>query len=203
MEDAICVLPLIQLVSINYRPMDEKNEMMIPEEVIMSKIYLIRGIKVMLDMDLAELYGVENKQLKRAVRRNLSRFPTDFMIELTAAELSNWRRQFGTSNREKMGMRVPPFAFTEHGILMLASVLNSERAIQVNIQIVRIFARMRQLLVDHQEIVEKFRQIELKLSEHDNHILGISEYLRQLEQSRQQQQTQANRKQIGFRTEGD
>ncbi len=105
--------------------MNDKIEMMIPDEVIMSKIYLIRGRKVMLDMDLSELYGVETKQLKRAVRRNLIRFPDDFMIELTDAELKNWRSQFGTSNREKMGMRISPFAFTEHGILMLASVLNS------------------------------------------------------------------------------
>ena len=122
--------PLNPFLLFNHRLMNDKNEMMIPEEVIMSKIYLIRGVKVMLDLDLAELYGVETKQLKRAVRRNLSRFPDDFMIELTYVELNNWRSQFGTSNREKMGMRIPPFAFTEHGILMLASVLNSERAIQ-------------------------------------------------------------------------
>lgn len=87
--------------------MNDKNEMIIPEEAIMSKIYLMRGVKVMLDFDLAELYGVETKQLKRAVRRNLGRFPEDFMIELTDTELNNWRSQFGTSNREKMGMRIP------------------------------------------------------------------------------------------------
>ena len=82
--------------------MYDKNEMMIPEEVILRKIYFVRGVKVMLDMDLAELYGVENKQLKRAVRRNLSRFPIDFIFEFTIEELNNWRSQFGTSNREKM-----------------------------------------------------------------------------------------------------
>ena len=91
----------------------------------MSKIYLIRGQKVMLDMDLAALYGVETKQLKRAVRRNMERFPHDFMFALTSGELSKWRSQFGTSNKEKMGLRIPPFAFSEHGVLMLASVLNS------------------------------------------------------------------------------
>ena len=99
------------------------NEMMIPEEMIMSKIYLIRGLRVMLDMDLAELYKVETKHLKRAVRRNISRFPPDFMFELSESELLNWRRQFGTSNKERMGLRFSPFAFTEHGVLMLASVL--------------------------------------------------------------------------------
>jgi phage regulator Rha-like protein len=179
--------------------MKDKNEMMIPEEVIMSKIYLIRGVKVMLDMDLAELYGVETKQLKRAVRRNFSRFPGDFMIEFTTEELNNWRSQFGTSNREKMGMRIPPFAFTEHGILMLASVLNSERAIQVNIRIVRIFNKMKEMLYQHKEIIEKFQQLEFRLGEHDDKILLIFEYLRQLEQSRQRQEDQANRKRIGFK----
>ena len=100
---------------------------MLPDEVVLSKIYVIRGIKVMLDMDLAELYDVETKYLKRAVRRNLIRFPEDFMFELTRKELIDWRCQFGTSNRDKMGLRVPPFAFTEHGVLMLACVLNREK----------------------------------------------------------------------------
>jgi phage regulator Rha-like protein len=183
--------------------MNAKNEMMIPEEVIMSKIYILRGRKVMLDMDLAELYGVETKQLKRTVRRNLSRFPDDFMVELTHVELKNWRSQFGTSNREKMGMRIPPFAFTEYGILMLASVLNSERAIQVNIRIVRIFAKMREMVNQHLEVIEKVKHLESQLGDHDEKILLIFEYLRQLEQSRQQQDDQANRKRIGFRQEGE
>jgi phage regulator Rha-like protein len=112
-----------------------------------------------------------------------------------------WRSQFGTSNREKMGLRIPPFAFTEHGVLMLASVLNSERAIQVNIRIVRIFAKMRELLNDHKDMIEKLRKIELQLGDHDDKILLISEYLRQLEQARQQRDEQANRKRIGFRRE--
>ena len=105
--------------------MYDKNEMRVPEEVILRKIFLVRGVKVMLDMDLAELYGVENKQLKRAVRRNLSRFPIDFMFEFTIEELNNWRSQFGTSNREKMGMRIAPFAFTENGIMMIKYCLSS------------------------------------------------------------------------------
>lgn len=181
--------------------MNKNESLVIPEEVIMSKIYLIRGMKVMLDMDLAELYGVETKQLKRAVRRNLSRFPDDFMIELTYAELNNWRSQFGTSNREKMGMRIPPFAFTEHGILMLASVLNSERAIQMNIRIVRVFVKMREMINQHLEIIEKVTQLEFKLGDHDDKILLIFEYLHQLEQDKQQQMEQSKRKRIGFKTE--
>ena len=107
-----------------------EEEALLPDEVIVSKIYLIRGKKVMLDRDLAELYKVETKQLKRADRRNIERFPDDFMFELSKEELENWRYQFGTSNIEKFGLRVTPFAFTEYGLLMLASVLNSERAIQ-------------------------------------------------------------------------
>ena len=104
-----------------------KNQLpIIPDEIIINKIYLVRDQKVMLDYDLAALYGVETKQLKRAVRRNIEKFPHDFMFELNKEELQNWRRQFGTSNREKMGLRIPPFAFTDYGVLMLSSVLNSE-----------------------------------------------------------------------------
>jgi phage regulator Rha-like protein len=179
--------------------MIDKNELMVPEEVIMSKIYLIRDQKVMLDIDLAELYGIETKQLKRAVRRNISRFPLDFMFELTSEELSNWRRQFGTSNREKMGLRIPPFAFTEHGVLMLASVLNSDRAIIVNIQIVRVFTRMRQLIETHAEILRKLEKLQKKDLEQDQQILLIFEYLKQLEQVKQQELEVKERKRIGFK----
>lgn len=105
----------------------------IPVETIDSKIYIIRGIKVMLDRDLAELYGIETKQLKEQVKRNLDRFPDDFMFELTKKELTNWRSQFATSNKDIMGLRVPPFAFTEQGVAMLSGVLTSDRAIHVNI----------------------------------------------------------------------
>ncbi|MBP6871373.1 MAG: ORF6N domain-containing protein [Bacteroidales bacterium] len=176
---------------------------MVPGEVIMSKIYLIRGRKVILDMDLAELYGVETKQLKRAVRRNISRFPSDFMFELTPEELANWRSQFGTSNREKMGLRYPPFTFSEHGVLMLASVLSSERAVQVNIQIVRIFTKLREMLLAHKDIIKKLSQIEQTLSSHDGKILLIFEYLKQLEQDRQQQLEQKERKRIGFKRDSE
>ena len=109
-------------------------------------IYIIRGQKIMLDSDLAELYEVETKSLKRAVKRNIERFPPDFMFELTKDELEDWRYQFGTSNREKMGLRIPPYAFTEGGIAMLSSVLTSKRAIEVNISIMRIFIKMRSFL---------------------------------------------------------
>ena len=124
-------------------------ERMMPIERIASKIYLIRETKVMLDRDLADLYGVETRRLKEQVRRNIERFPEDFMFELTQEELKNWRSQFATSNEDMMGLRIKPFVFTEHGILMLSSVLKSERAVQVNIQIMRTFAKLRQAVLDH------------------------------------------------------
>lgn len=127
---------------------------------IESIIYLIRGQKIMLDFDLAELYGVETKALKRAVRRNLNRFPDDFMFEMSDEELQNWRYQFGTSNSQKMGLRIKPFVFTELGVAMLSSVLNSEQAISVNISIMRIFARLRSFLLLEKEIHDRMNKLE-------------------------------------------
>jgi hypothetical protein len=121
-------------------------------ETIASRIYLIRGINVMLDRDLAELYEVETAQLKRAVRRNIDRFPDDFMFELTKKELDHWRCQFGTSNSDKMGLRHKPMAFTEQGVAMLSSVLRSKRAIHVNIQIMRVFTKLRQMVLDNEDL---------------------------------------------------
>ncbi|MBI4931108.1 MAG: ORF6N domain-containing protein [Bacteroidetes bacterium] len=136
----------------------------ISDEMVVNKIYHIRGQRIMLDRDLAELYGVDVKQLKRQVRRNISRFPDDFMFELTKAEFENWRSQFGTSNfSDKMGLRYNPFAFTEYGVLMLSSVLKSARAIQVNIQIMRVYTKMKQLLLTHKDILAKIEQLEKKL----------------------------------------
>ena len=128
-------------------------------ETIAGKIYLIRGTKVILDRDLSELYGVETKQLKRAVRRNIDRFPSDFMFELTKDELENWRRQIGTSNSDKMGLRYKPMAFTEQGVAMLSSVLNSKRAIQVNIQIIRTFTKLRKMVLDNKEFRKEFEEL--------------------------------------------
>jgi len=176
---------------------------MIPDEVIMSKIYLIRGQKVMLDRDLAELYEVETKQLKRAVRRNMDRFPEDFMFELSKEELTEWRHQFGTSNSEIMGLRVSPFAFTEHGVIMLASVLNSDRAIKVNLQIVRIFISMREIMISNKEILYRLERMEHNIADHDVQILSILDYMGQLEEAKQQELDQKNRKRIGFKNSGN
>jgi len=135
---------------------------LIPVERIVAKIYLIRDTKVMLDRDLAELYGVETRTLKQAVRRNIKRFPPDFMFELTKEEFANWRSQFVMSNADKMGLRHPPMAFTEQGVAMLSSVLKSDRAIQVNIQIMRAFTQLRQMLSTHEELRKKIEAMERK-----------------------------------------
>jgi hypothetical protein len=119
---------------------------------IAQRIYAIRGIKVMLDRDLADLYGVETRVLKQAVRRNADRFPEDFMFDLSKQEFKNWRSQFVTSNSDKMGLRYPPMAFTEQGVAMLSSVLRSEQAINVNIQIMRAFVRLRHFVIEHAEL---------------------------------------------------
>ena len=122
-------------------------------------IYLIRGQKVMMDRDLAALYGVETKRLKEQVKRNIERFPIDFMFELTKSELSSWRSQFATSNQDKMGLRYNPMVFTEQGVAMLSSVLRSKTAIQVNIQIMRAFTKMRQLIFDKDELLNEIKSI--------------------------------------------
>ena len=119
---------------------------------ITSRIYTIRGVKVMLDRDLASLYGVETRVLKQAVRRNIDRFPDDFMFDLSKQELKEWRSQFVTSNADKMGLRYPPMAFSEQGVAMLSSVLKSKQAIQVTIQIMRAFVRIRKIVFDNAEL---------------------------------------------------
>ncbi len=122
------------------------KEILLPEEVVMSKIYELRGEKVMIDRDLAQLYGVETKRLKEAVRRNINRFPADFMFAMNANELEIWRTQFASSKSDKQGLRYAPYCFTEQGITMLSCVLNSDRAIGVNIAIVRTFIKMRKMM---------------------------------------------------------
>ena len=153
---------------------------MIPDELVMNKIYLIRGQKVMLDSDLAGLYGTETKVLKQAVKRNIDRFPDDFMFELTQPEFESLRSQIVTSKTGRGGARYLPMAFTEQGVAMLSSVLNSETAIRVNIQIIRVFTKMRELLSTHKDILLQLEKIEKKLSGHDEDIQLIFKYLKQL-----------------------
>ena len=174
----------------------ENTSVLIPDERIMDKIFLIRGQKVMLDRDLAELYGVETKRLKEAVKRNLFRFPEDFMFELTKEEFENWRTQFATSNSDRMGLRYSPMVFTEHGVLMLSSVLNSKKAIAVNIQIMRIFTRMRQMLTDTLSLKMEIEEIRKKVQNQDQNIELVFSYLDELIRK---QEEQPPRKRIGYK----
>ena len=169
----------------------------IPDEVIINKIYLMRGMKVMLDKDLAEMYGVETKRLKEAVRRNMQRFPEDFMFEMTKEELENWRSQIATSNSDKMGLRYAPMAFTEHGVLMLSSVLNSDKAIQTNIQIMRIFTKVRQMLMETTEIRLDIAQIQKKLENHDKNIELVFSYLDEM--TEKEESSKNPRTKIGYK----
>ena len=150
----------------------------VPIERIENKIYLIRGQKVMLDFHLADLYGAETKQLKRQVKRNIGRFPADFMIQLTKEEAKILRCQIGASSWG--GSRYLPYAFTEHGILMLSSVLNSERAIHVNIAIMRAFVKLKQVLATHKELAEKLKELEGEVGKHNKLIIEIFEIIKQL-----------------------
>ena len=169
------------------------------EEFIVSKIYVIRERKVMLDRDLAELYGVETRVLNQAVRRNEKRFPDDFMFQLTKEELLDWKSQFVISNSVKMGLRKPPLAFTEQGVAMLSSVLNSDLAIAVNIQIIRVFTKMRELISEHKEILQKLTQIEQKDIEQDKKIKLIFDFIKKLEEKRKSVDEFQKRERIGYK----
>ncbi len=172
----------------------------LPDEAIINKIYVMRGKKVMVDRDLAELYGVETRVLNQAVRRNEKRFPEDFMFQMTSEEVHDWKSQIVISNTEKMGLRKPPLVFTEQGVAMLSSILNSERAIMVNIAIIRVFTKMRELVETHKEIVQKLEQLEKKDIEQDDKIMLIFEYLKQFEQTKRQELEQKDRPKIGYKS---
>lgn len=165
----------------------EITSIAVAEEAIISKIYFTRGQKVMLDRDLAELYGVETKALKQAVRRNKDRFPPDFMFEMSLEELDNWRSQFVTSKGDKQGLRYAPFCFTEQGVTMLSCILNSERAIAVNILVIRVFTKMREMILTHKDILIKLEQIEktllqqdIRMNKHEEEIQAILETIKEM-----------------------
>ncbi len=159
------------------------------EELVISNIYTIRNQRVMLDFDLANIYGIETKVLKQAVKRNIQRFPEDFMFELTPEEFSNLRSQIVTSSWG--GSRYAPFAFTEHGAVMLASVLNSEKAIKASIFVVRTFVKLRQTLSNYQTISERIDDLENK---YDHELGRVFEAIEQLSSEKN-----APRVPIGFK----
>ena len=180
--------------------MSNNSQIMIPDEIVMQKIYRIRGKNVMLDQDLAELYDVKTKRLNEQVKRNISRFPNDFLFQLNKEEFNDLKSQFATSS---WGGRTPPLAFTDYGVLMLSSVLNSDRAIKVNIQIIRIFAKMREMLMAHKDVLIQIEEIQKKLADHDNNILLIFKYIKRIEIEKKHNIDQQNRKKIGYKRHQD
>ena len=175
----------------------------LPDEIVMNQIYLVRGQKVMLDRDLAKLYSVETRVLKQAVRRNLDRFPEDFMFEISAAELDTMVSQAVIPDKQSFG-GATPFAFTEQGVAMLSSVLKSKSAIQVNIQIIRVFTKLRQLLTDHTAILLEVAEIKNILEKHakmhsnqSKNLEVVFQYLDELTDKKEE--STEERKSIGYK----
>ena len=176
------------------------NTLIMELQTIQNRIYEIRGQKVLLDFDLAELYETETKRLKEAVRRNIDRFPSDFMFQLTKDEYNTLRTQFATLDNRGRGKhsKYNPFAFTEQGIAMLASVLRSPKAIEVNIQIVRAFVFLRKYALSHSELTQKLQELEAKYDKQFNDIFEAINFLLQKEKA---SNSQKRRKLIGYKKE--
>jgi len=156
------------------------NLVQIPDEVIIHKIYLIRDRKVMIDRDLAELFGVETKRLKEAVRRNLNRFPADFMFEMNARELEHWRKEHLSEEEDKFGLRYAPYCFTEPGVTMLACILNSDIAVEMNIRIIRVFTGMREMMMGNKDVLLKMELLEKQVVDNSMDIRNIFQVLKEL-----------------------
>lgn len=175
-------------------PKTKQGTLQITEQLIVDRVFIMRGLKVMLDKDLAAMYGVQTSALNQAVKRNSLRFPDDFMFQLSQKEFDSLISQFVISkNAGRGGIRKLPYVFTEQGVAMLSSVLGSETAIQVNIQIIRVFTKMKQLLLDNKDLYLKIEKIENKLTAHDEDIQNIFVILKKLLQP-----TPVKRKAIGF-----
>jgi ORF6N domain len=170
----------------------------VPAALIERRIYFIRGQKVMLDSDLAELYRVPTFRLNEQVKRGRSRFPADFMFQLKAGEAKILTSQFAMSSHNHGGRRTRPYVFTEQGVAMLSSVLNSERAVQVNIAIMRAFVKLREIIATHKELAQKIADLESKFEKHDSQIEAVFDAIRQLLTPK----PLPGRRQIGFRTAG-
>jgi hypothetical protein len=174
-----------------------RQSIAVSDEVIMNKIYLIREKKVMLDRDLASLYQVQPIRLREQVKRNQARFPRNFMFQLTEQEAENMVSQNAIPSKQHLGGYLP-YAFTEHGVLMLANILRSETAIQTSIRIIEIFVKMREMLSVHKDVLLKLEQLENKVTRHDENIQIIFEYLKKLLNP----SPQPPRSRIGFKKEG-
>ena len=169
-------------------------QLLVAEQKVLNKIYAIRGEKVMLNKDLSAMYGVETKQLKRQVKRNINRFPKDFMFTLTRKEFENLRSQIGTSSWG--GIRYMPMAFTEQGVAMLSSILNSKTAIEVNIRIIRVFTKLREYTLTHKEILIQLAKLEKEVKGNSRDIENIFIVLKELIQK---QSAPVARNKIGFK----
>jgi hypothetical protein len=180
----------------------DDSQIPIPDEIIMSKIYLIRGKKVMLDRDLAELYEVKSIRLREQLKRNNNRFPDHFMFRLTDEETDLMVSQNAIPSKQHLGGHLP-FVFTEYGVLMLANILKSERAIKMSIRIIEVFVKIREMLLADKDILLRLEKIEKTISGHDKNIILIFEYIKQLEQDKQEESEQKNRKLIGFNRENE
>ena len=199
-EKSFLILKWSKFISNHFKIMKKDAQITsiaVPDEVLMNKIYLIRDQKVMIDIDLAVLYGVETRRLNEQVKRNISRFPEDFMFKLSEEEYKNLMSQFATSSWG--GRRKLPYVFTEHGVLMLSSVVNSERAIKVNIQVMRIYVRMREMIMLNKDILHRLESIERNINGQDRKFQTVFEYLKQFEHTKQQESKQRNRPKIGYK----
>lgn len=177
---------------------ENKNEMIVPDDMVISKIYYIREQKVMLDRDLAELFGVQAIRLREQVKRNSDRFPEKFMFQLTEDEVDGMVSQSAIPSKQHLGGTLP-YVFTEHGVLMLANVLRSKTAIRVSIRIVEIFVKMREMLSAHKDILLKLEQLERQTVQNTQDVQAVFDYLKKMLVPVEQ----VERRMIGFRREED
>jgi ORF6N domain-containing protein len=170
---------------------------LVMEQKILNRINVLRGEKIMLDRDLAELYGIETKVLKQAVKRNMKRFPKDFMFEMTVSEFKKWRGTAALNESDKQGLRHAPFCFTEQGITMLSCILNSKTAIEVNVRVIRVFVKMREYALTHREILFQLAKLEKEVKGNSRDIENIFMVLKELIEK---QRKPLPRNKIGFKT---
>lgn len=172
---------------------------MIPLELVQSRIVVVRGVRVLLDVDIAMLYGVTTKRLNEQVKRNAVKFPEDFCIQLTSEEFAALRSHFATSKPGRGGRRYLPFAFTEHGAIQAANVLNSESATQMSVEVVRAFVRLRNMIVNHKALSAKLAELDRRVGAHDDHLAAIIEAIRRLTAT----DGSKHRRKIGFHGTSD
>lgn len=178
--------------------MKKENQPIVPEEVLMSKIFMLRSQRVMLDRDLAELYDVKGFRLREQVKRNQDRFPENFMFQLTEKEVELMVSQNAIPSKQVLGGSLP-YAFTEHGVLMLANVLRSGKAVQISIKIIEVFVKMREMLLTHEALLVRLGEIEKRIDGTDHEIAVLFEYLKKLMEDKEQVLNQKSRKRIGFK----